>query len=265
MSSDDLEKISEKAEAIKVNGNKCMKENKLQDALKLYSEAVKTDPVGKKAHIYFANRAACYMKMKDYENAILDAKESISLNGDYVKSHYRLANAYKMNDQTEEAVQSYENVLKMVEKTDKLHKICQDNIDNLKGQAPAQTGGMPDLGAMGGLGSLLGGLGGQGGLGGLSELLKNPQMQQMAANMMKDPNMMAKMNDMMKDPEALSKMGNLLGKDPSKIAEMGKAMQENPDLMATMQDKEKREELMVKVEKIQKQRNFVKIQRSTNY
>merc|ERR1712083_1203009 len=53
----------------------------------------------------------------------------------------------------------------------------------------------------------------------------------------------------MKDPESLQKMGNLLGQGPNKIAQMSKVMQENPDLMAHLQDKEKREELMVKVEK----------------
>jgi len=245
----ELSELSAQADQIKVRGNKHMKDNQLDEALKSYSQAIATDPVGEKAHIYFANRATCHMKLKNYEDAILDAQESARLNPDYVKAHFRLANAYKMNDDTEEAIETYEKVLTMISKDEKIYQICQTNIKNLKATSePQSSGGMPDLSQLGGLLGGLGGMGGPGGMGGLGELLKNPAMQKMAANMMKDPNAMAKMTEMMQDPEALKKMGSMFGQSPDKVSGLAKVMQENPGLMTALQDPVKREEIMAKLD-----------------
>mmetsp|Transcript_21248 Transcript_21248/g.29789 ORF Transcript_21248/g.29789 Transcript_21248/m.29789 type:complete len:263 (+) Transcript_21248:204-992(+) len=84
------------AEDHKGLGNKAFATKDFDEAIKCYTEAIKLDSAN---HVYFSNRSASYAGKKDWENAVMDAKECIRLNPSFIKGYYRLATAqYEMGD-----------------------------------------------------------------------------------------------------------------------------------------------------------------------
>ncbi|XP_071447719.1 dnaJ homolog subfamily C member 7 [Hetaerina americana] len=78
----------ELAEIKKENGNEFYKSQNYKKALSYYTEAIDICPENAS---YYGNRSACYMMLRQYQNALDDARKSISLDPDFVKGHIRLA------------------------------------------------------------------------------------------------------------------------------------------------------------------------------
>jgi tetratricopeptide (TPR) repeat protein len=76
------------AEAKKEEGNQAFGAKNFEEAVSLYSQAIKLDP---KNHIYFSNRSACYVSLSQWDKAAADAKECLKLNPTFLKAYYRLA------------------------------------------------------------------------------------------------------------------------------------------------------------------------------
>lgn len=72
----------------------------LEKAIALYSKAIlcKPDPV------YYANRAACYSALNEWEKVIEDTTAAINLDPEYVKALNRRANAYDQLGKYSEAL-----------------------------------------------------------------------------------------------------------------------------------------------------------------
>jgi len=99
--------------AQKQEGNNAIKENKIDDALRIYTSALTTDPLNglTNAKIYF-NRSIAYAKLKKLPEAIEDCSQAIRLDDNYIKAYLRRAKLYMDSEQYEEAVRDYETVLK---------------------------------------------------------------------------------------------------------------------------------------------------------
>ncbi|KAG5892978.1 hypothetical protein JTB14_015022 [Gonioctena quinquepunctata] len=92
MDSDENEDIipkspEEMAELKKENGNQLYKIKQYRSALPLYSEAIHLCP---EIAAYYGNRAACYIMLNRYEDALEDVRKSIQLDPTFVRGYIRM-------------------------------------------------------------------------------------------------------------------------------------------------------------------------------
>uniref|UniRef100_A0A6M2DFZ9 DnaJ homolog subfamily C member 7 n=1 Tax=Xenopsylla cheopis TaxID=163159 RepID=A0A6M2DFZ9_XENCH len=89
----DIEEIIPKnpetlAEAKKETGNELYKVKNYRGALPLYTEAIALCP---DVPSYYGNRAACYMMLSQFKNALEDARKAVLLDSNFVKGYVRIA------------------------------------------------------------------------------------------------------------------------------------------------------------------------------
>lgn len=70
------------AELKKENGNQLFKIKQYRSALPLYTEAINLCP---DTAAYYGNRAACYMMLNRYHEALEDARKCVQLDPKFVK------------------------------------------------------------------------------------------------------------------------------------------------------------------------------------
>ncbi|XP_076103782.1 uncharacterized protein LOC143072629 [Mytilus galloprovincialis] len=76
----------EKANQLKEEGNKCVKEGNYAEAVLHYTHAIGQDG---RNHVLYSNRSLCFLKLHQYYYAMEDAKESIKLKSDWPKGFFR--------------------------------------------------------------------------------------------------------------------------------------------------------------------------------
>ncbi|CAB9523928.1 Stress-induced-phosphoprotein 1 [Seminavis robusta] len=77
-------------EELKELGNKAFANQKYDEAIKLYTDAIKLDGNN---HVFFSNRSASHGGKGDWKASAEDAKECIRLDPSFIKGYYRLAAA----------------------------------------------------------------------------------------------------------------------------------------------------------------------------
>ena len=97
----------ESAERLKAQGNASMQKKKYEKAKNYYTKALELIPAGPTSHIYFSNRAAALLSMRNFNEAVWDAERSIALKPDYAKAHARLGLAHFLLEHYEDAVNAY--------------------------------------------------------------------------------------------------------------------------------------------------------------
>jgi len=100
------------AEKLKNEGNTHMQRKEFEEAADCYTRALKICPTGPHAHVYFSNRAAALVSMKQFELAILDSERSLALKPDYGKAHARLGLAHFLLGNYRPAMEAYTVALK---------------------------------------------------------------------------------------------------------------------------------------------------------
>jgi DnaJ homolog subfamily C member 7 len=76
---------AELAECKKNEGNAALKAGNVDDAIKLYSEAIELN----KNEGMFTNRAMAYIKQRKYKDALFDCEQALYLNPSFAKAHLR--------------------------------------------------------------------------------------------------------------------------------------------------------------------------------
>lgn len=116
------------AAQLKQDGNKLLKEGKTEDALEKYSNAISLSPDEK----LYSNRSLCHLKLKNYENALEDAKKAVELNPMWYKSWFRMAEAYKLLLNWKCAIIAYykASISKDIQNDNKLKKFAQKQLLN---------------------------------------------------------------------------------------------------------------------------------------
>lgn len=94
---------------MKDQGNAALSAGNLDEAIRLYSEAINLDPQN---HVLFSNRSAAYAKAGKYTEALQDAEKTVSLKPDWGKGHSRKGAALAYLGQDLEAQKAYEEGLK---------------------------------------------------------------------------------------------------------------------------------------------------------
>lgn len=189
-----------KAETLKLEGNKAMASKDYELAIKKYTDAIGTLPTNA---VYYANRAAAYSSLKDFDHAIEDAQSAIKTDPSYSKGYSRLGYAKFALGHSEDALEAYKKVLDIegdkasdVMKRDyeTAKKKVEQSLD-LEKSAETTSKSEPRGAGSGGFGDFASMLGG-----GLGGLLNNPQLMQAAQQMMQNPQAMQQMESMMQNP-----------------------------------------------------------------
>jgi len=112
----DIYKKAKSLKQKKEEGNTAFKSGNLDEAYKLYSEALSIDPCNRStnAKLYF-NRATVAAKQRKLQDSIADCDSALDLDPSYTKALLRRAKSYMETEQYEDAVRDYE----MVHKGDK--------------------------------------------------------------------------------------------------------------------------------------------------
>ena len=101
------------AEYLKAKGNAAMQRKQYEKAKSHYTDALKLAPTGPTSHVYFSNRAAALLSMRNFNEAVWDAERSIALKPNYAKAHARLGLAHFHLERYQEAAESYTLAVKL--------------------------------------------------------------------------------------------------------------------------------------------------------
>jgi len=95
-------------EEAKEKGNADFKAGKNQSAIDHYTAGINADPYNKTlTSTLYANRAACYLKLKKYDEAVSDCNKAIELNDGYAKAYLRRGEARMGLEDYEEALRDF--------------------------------------------------------------------------------------------------------------------------------------------------------------
>ena len=92
----------------KIRGNDLFAVNKYPEAIKTYTEAIKRNPSD---HTVYSNRAAAYMKLGAYDEAVKDCDTCLGLEPTFLKAIVRLGHCYFWRKEYHKAAQTYEKGL----------------------------------------------------------------------------------------------------------------------------------------------------------
>ena len=107
-------------EDLKLKGNGHFKEERYQEALDCYTEALKLQP---QCYLLYSNRSAAHNKLKNYEEALNDAIRCTSISPEFARGHYRKASALNEVGKYTEAMTAAEEGYKL-RGSDKICKDC---------------------------------------------------------------------------------------------------------------------------------------------
>jgi tetratricopeptide (TPR) repeat protein len=101
---------NDQVEQLKVQGNEAFGKKDYNTAIKYYTEALVLDP---KNVSIFSNRCSAYFSLEKFREALNDAKQSININPEFSKGHYKLGMAYAALNQPREAAKAFNKALSL--------------------------------------------------------------------------------------------------------------------------------------------------------
>uniref|UniRef100_F1L6C2 Tetratricopeptide repeat protein 1 n=1 Tax=Ascaris suum TaxID=6253 RepID=F1L6C2_ASCSU len=151
------ERIQRKDESgkIKNEGNRKFGEGSWQEAIELYTKALERCPLvyTSERAVYLSNRAACHIKLSDWDAAIKDCTEAIKLGAPNDKPLERRAHCYAQTEENyDNALHDYDELIKKypdkkvyVEKAFSLKRAIDERNERIKQDMLAK---LKDLGNM---------------------------------------------------------------------------------------------------------------------
>lgn len=128
-----------KVSTLKDKGNAALAENKLMDAIKYYTEAIKLDGNN---HVLYSNRSAAYAKANRYVEALQDAEKTIQIKPDWAKGYSRKGTALAYLGRQDEAIATYEKGLTIEPNNQQL----QEGLREVKAQTMQRNFPNPFMG-----------------------------------------------------------------------------------------------------------------------
>eukprot|EP00118_Oscarella_pearsei_P009978 m.59015 g.59015 ORF g.59015 m.59015 type:complete len:918 (+) comp34855_c0_seq13:42-2795(+) len=105
--------MSEEISSIKQRGNDLFGAGKYEEAVKCYTTALNHPSVSEDVSLaLYKNRAACYIKLERYDEAVEDASESLKSHPFDVKALFRRSQAYERLGRLEEAYKDVRNLIR---------------------------------------------------------------------------------------------------------------------------------------------------------
>lgn len=107
----------------KEKGNRLFKENRMKEAIEVYTHALTLDPKHRLFNsLILSNRAAAYMFERDFLQALEDCNGSIARNPNYTRAYLRRANIHMELESYEEALQDYNRVKDLDSRTPNINQ-----------------------------------------------------------------------------------------------------------------------------------------------
>ncbi|XP_012233387.1 stress-induced-phosphoprotein 1 [Linepithema humile] len=100
--------MSDQVALLKDKGNAALQEDKFDEAIKCYTEAIALDSNN---HVLYSNRSAAYAKAKQYQLALEDAEKTVNLKSDWAKGYSRKGSALAYLCRYDESIETYEKGL----------------------------------------------------------------------------------------------------------------------------------------------------------
>ena len=108
-------------------GNALFKDEKFQEAVDFYTDALEIDKFHAKANAkLFCNRAACYFKMGKYSETIDDCSSAVQLDKSYQKAFHRRALAFMETEAFDQAVKDYEQLVALDPQNKEYHQLLKE-------------------------------------------------------------------------------------------------------------------------------------------
>merc|ERR1712137_678571 len=228
------------AEEKKAEGNALLRDSKIDDAIKAYTEAIDLNPYNA---IYYGNRAAAYTSLRDHESAIEDCRKAVAIDSTYSKAYSRMGLAFFSLGKYHEAVHAYEKAKELDPENETIAQsleIAKKKHDEQGGGHSHGGHGHSHAGGAGGHGHSHGPAGGAGGMPDFSSMMNNPAIQNMMSSfqqggappnmsdILSNPDMINAASQMMNNPQ----MSNLFN-NPA-IMNMASQMLSNPNMLGSM-------------------------------
>lgn len=171
-----------KADELKSEGNEYMKQEKFQEAIDMYGKALQID---ERNSVYFCNRAAAYSKVEQHDKALEDCMKALEIDPNYSKAYGRKGLAHSAMEQHYKAKECFERALELDPSNDSYKtnlKLAEEKVAELEQQQAATVGfgGGMDMGG----GNFLQMLNNPALMSMATQMMSNPQMQQMFGNIM---------------------------------------------------------------------------------
>lgn len=95
----------------KEQGNEYFRKGNFSEAMRMYTKGIDVNPNNSAAHVLYANRAMCHLKLSQWEQAEKDATTCVQMNRAYAKGFFRRAVARKNLKKWKDARADLETVL----------------------------------------------------------------------------------------------------------------------------------------------------------
>lgn len=180
------------ADALKAEGNKAFTEKRFQEAVDKFSQAIEIDSQN---HVLYSNRSGAYASLKDWKNALEDAKKTTEIKPDWSKGWSRKGGALHGEGDLVGALDAYEEALKL-DANNAQAKSGRDSVQRAI-EAEAKADGADPTG-------------------GLGNMFNDPNLYQKlskdprTSKLLGDPSFMQQLQKLKNDPSAI---GSALG-DP---------------------------------------------------
>lgn len=119
----------------KSEGNNAFKSERWEEAVKCYTKAIAAGEKHKELPIFYKNRAAAYLKLGKYQDALNDCTESLRISPKDPKALFRRAQAYEALQKFEEAYKDATDLFKedptnksVQPMLQRLHRIVQERV-----------------------------------------------------------------------------------------------------------------------------------------
>lgn len=103
------------AQQLKEEGNELFRDGSYKMAIRTYSRALRTCPLKypKDRAIMYSNRAACKMRLEEFEDSVKDCTKALELHPHYMKALMRRAELYEKTEKLDEALADYQKILEL--------------------------------------------------------------------------------------------------------------------------------------------------------
>lgn len=153
VSEEDKQRMLLASEALKQEGNTLFGQQAFSEASKKYTEAIIAGPPkAAELAVYFANRAACLMKLELWKDAVDDCTQALKLKEGYIKALLRRCASYEKMDELESALLDANKVVELEPNNReaaiiaaRLQPIVEERREKLKEE---MMGKLKDLGNM---------------------------------------------------------------------------------------------------------------------
>ncbi|XP_015260980.1 PREDICTED: small glutamine-rich tetratricopeptide repeat-containing protein alpha [Gekko japonicus] len=171
------EEDAAEAERLKTEGNEQMKAENFESAISYYGKAIELNPSNA---VYYCNRAAAYSKLGNYAGAVRDCERAINIDPKYSKAYGRMGLALSSLNKLSDAVIYYRKALELDPDNETYKSNLKVTEQKMK-EAPSPTGGTGGF-------DLAGLLNNPGFMSMASNLMNNPQVQQLMSGMISGGN-----------------------------------------------------------------------------